>query len=200
MAGLCLAIAVFVKLEGMIFAGLATLSFCLWIIRHRPGKVFIRETLSFVWPFVILVPYFVFKAWYHIGFAQSYNDSIVDGIVPLNQLRIFPLIFSYMFLPDNINIIATIGFSLLLYAYWRRRLLFSHDDQHILLPIAVYILFFICLYTFSIPHKYFLQSATVFYRNMITVYPAVLFSTFILFENLRWQQGRHQTGDRLGDT
>lgn len=182
--GMFTAFAINTKLEGAVFAAILTAIFAIWVLRQSAARQRLSSMAAYTAPFLLIAPYYIFRIANAIGFHQTYMESRhADGLVPLSQLRIFPLLFSYLFLPDNIGLMATIGFCIILYLHIKSKLTIPHLYYAIAVP-ACYILFLLALYTFSAPHKDFLESATVFYRNMMALYPIALFLVFTIHRNM----------------
>lgn len=172
-------LALFTKNDAIPFAICITAAFALWFYKNRidvPRKV--RLIASYTAPYLLVMPYFAFKAIHHIGFRQSYYENITDRLT-FDMGALIMTIVNIFLTADSFSpaVLIILAFT----AYWitKKPKLFR-PIAYPALALAGYAAFFIALYIFNEPHQYYVKIGTIFQRNFMTGYPALTLLATIL--------------------
>jgi hypothetical protein len=173
LAALFSAEALFVKDEALFFVTPLILSAIihLWSKRAISNKTILKAALMFIY----ILPWYIFK----FTNKLSLGAEVID--------------WRFVFQPDAItgifmNILTLQNFNLVFIAFPILLILcpkIKKETILLLLPVAMYGLFFFCLYVFtSFYYEHFL-SGTVFFRNLLTYYPSVFFINILLIKDIK---------------
>jgi len=173
LTGLFLAQALFVKDEALFFVVPLILSVILYLRLNR--DISQKNLLRAGFMFSYIIPWYIFKFTNNLTIGAEVirwtpvfqPDALIGILINIFSLHNFNLVF--VSLPVLLIISKRI----------RREIIY------LLIPTLAYGLFFFCLYTFtSYYYDHFLRG-TVFYRNLLTCYPAVFFIDILLLEKIR---------------
>lgn len=179
LAGVFSAIALFVKEEAPFFILPLALSLIAAIIMSPESRtVRLRTARSFLVPFLLMLPWYVFKMFHGLGIGAA---SFELTFQPSNLITVIGEVASI----KNFNIVF-LFFPFLALAAGRP----SRTFLHLVAPLVCYALFFLLLYTCTVYYDRFFRNGTVFFRNMLTIYPTVLFLTAHIIRRIRERTGR----------
>lgn len=166
---LFMAETLFTKDEAIFFAVPLFISLSIYLIKHKNFK----GLLVFLIPLIYILPWYLFK------FLNSLNigaESIHFHLV--FHPEVIKEIFSLLISLQNFNVIF-IAFPLFLLLSGKLEKSFIY----LLVPIIFYFTFFVSLYMFTSFYYEQFMVGTVFFRNMLTLYPSLTLLCYILAKN-----------------
>jgi len=189
LAGAYATIAVFTKNEALFFV-LPFLLSAIVYFRHDLNKSRGKyvNLISILAPFLALLPWFLFKVHYGLGFLgqlrwlrwshelyfEYYAHSPDTSLWSFFQPDMILVYIYKMISLDNFNVIF-LFFPLIILAHGK----ISKELLHLLVPIAGYMLFFLFLYIFT---AYYMGQSMCLTRNILTFYPLFFFLTILLLK------------------
>jgi hypothetical protein len=126
----------------------------------RPGRAV--RLASFLVPFSIVIPWYAFKFSHTFGLGAD----VVSQRLAFHP-EIYGAVLADLLSLDSLNVLI-LFLPLLLLAAGRPERRFLHAA----LPVAGYLLFFTFVYAFTAFYYQHFSTGTVFFRNMLTVYPS----------------------------
>lgn len=176
LAGLYSVMAVFTKEEGLFIAVPIFLTCCYLVrIACRSGKLTFRGgLLSLLLPYMLILPWVVFKLVYRLGSGVD-NASRLFTFAPGMALEWLNLFLGL----HNFNVVFIL---LPVFLFLSGRI-----DREVLLlglPLAVYALFFLALYVFTVHYADEGRFSQVVFRNTLTYYPAAWLMLVVLYKKI----------------
>lgn len=175
LTGLFATLALWTKEEPLFFVLplLLSASVHLWREgRERPGRG--GRLASFLVPFALIVPWFAFKFSHTFGLgAEGVNRGFTFH--PEVYLSVAANLLSL----DSFNVLF-VFFPLLLIAAGRP----DGTFLHLVFPVVGFLAFFTLLYALTVYYFEFFNNGTVFYRNMLTIYPSVCLLDALLVKRI----------------
>lgn len=174
------AIALFIKSESPGFVGPLMLSALLyiWMNRKEPGAA--GSLLRIGLPLLLAAPWFLFKAMSNLHIFQDYLAESPAPLLGWHAAESLPRVASEFLSLQNFNILL-VSFPLLLLANGKP----SKELFLAAFPVLSYALFFVAIYTVITHYFEVLMIGTVFYRNVLTYYPALCLVTIMVLRELR---------------
>lgn len=190
MTGIYSAEALLTKQEAFFFVGPLLLSAIVYLKfdTEKDSRRF-KHIMLLITPFLAVIPWYVFTFYYGLGWGamSEWINSMTtfifgeDPKIISAHLTFHPEVLSgYFFWLVTLNNFNVIIFFLPLFLMTQRKL--SKESLYLLFPIACYMLFFLIVYMFTPYYGWFLLG-TIFYRNVLTCYPAIGLLTIILLKN-----------------
>jgi len=189
LTGIYSAEALFTKEEAFFFILpllLSAIGYLKFDTEKSHGKLaYIRALLA---PLLAVIPWYIFIACYGLGWKEmadwgvNYNYSLLinDPNRITEHLTFHPeIITGYLYWLaslENFNVII-LFFPLLLIT--KKKI--QKESLHLLFPIVCYMIFFLLVYMFTVYYIWFLIG-TIFYRNILTCYPAICLLTVLLLK------------------
>lgn len=168
LTGLFSAEAIFTKNEAVIFVIPLMASAMIYLRQQRRNQPFLKNLLRLFTPLLFAIPWLMFKSHYSLSLIHDHVkfETFFQPGVFIQTLKNF-------FSLANFNVVIIV---LPVFIVLSRP---SREFIHVLLPLSLYALSFVVLYA-AIPGYYavFLQD-TVFYRNVLTYYPSIIFLTIL---------------------
>jgi len=139
-------------------------------------------------PLLAVIPWYIFTAYYGLSW-----EKMADWIVNLTSsalvndpnritehLTFHPeIITGYLYWLVSLNNFNVIILFLPLLLITKKKI--KKESLHILFPIVCYMVFFLLIYMFTSYYAWFLIG-TIFYRNILTCYPAICLLTILLLK------------------
>jgi 4-amino-4-deoxy-L-arabinose transferase-like glycosyltransferase len=189
LTGIYSAEALFIKQEAFFFilpliiSAIGYLKFDTEKSHRKPAHI-----LLLLVPFLAVIPWYIFTVYYGLGWEKmagwigNLNSSYLvnDPHRITEHMTFHPEIITgylcWLASLNNFNVII-IFFPLLLIT--KKRI--YKESLYLMFPIICYMIFFILIYMFSSYYVWFLNG-TVFYRNILTCYPAICLLTLLLLK------------------
>ena len=176
LTGIASAQAIFIKEEALFLVIPIVVSSIAYLAStsDTPGR---RNAgiLSLLTPFIAVLPWYIFKFRYGLTIGA---EAAASRSLTFHPEVIIP-VFQNILTLENFNIII-LAFPLLLILNGRP----SRVHAHLILPVLCYMAFFLLVYAVSPLHNEHLMSGTIFYRNVLTYYPALCLLTALLIKNV----------------
>jgi len=183
LCGLLSAQALFVKLEGMVFVPLLAGVFIFRFLKERQYRISPGLPARYFAPFLLLLPYVLFKLYYHIPFSHQYSPysrpetAAASGGISFHKESL-ALIYQYLLhVVDNFNVLPFLApvLPVVFVISGAHRHKTAGPLYYAAAPVLLYMLAFMTLYIFHDTYADSLSDGYAFYRNFMTYYPALYF-------------------------